>query len=349
MVGALANFSGVDARVCAVGIIQISMRPLRRRCIKDVPQEIVTLSAKLFSFDGKVVGNRFPFKSSLVASLVFALALLAIPRTATAQAPVSSQEYNPNLPGVAQQKGALPALFQGVGIQQHLGAQIPLDAAFKDEAGKDVTLGDYFGKKPVVLILAYYKCPMLCSLVLSGATDAFKKSGFQLGDQFEALTVSFSPTETPEMAAAAQKQYLHQYGAGIDTANWHFLVGQESQIQRLASAVGFEYKLNPANGQYVHAAGITVLTPEGKVSKYFYGVKFEPRDLRLALVQSSTNHIGTVTDALLLFCCSYDPGTGQYHAIITHVIDIACGLTVLTLGLLMFFLYRSSKSNARPA
>lgn len=151
------------------------------------------------------------------------------------------------------------------------------------------------------------------------------------------------------MAAAAQKQYLHQYGAGIDTANWHFLVGQESQIQRLASAVGFEYKLNPANGQYVHAAGITVLTPEGKVSKYFYGVKFEPRDLRLALVQSSTNHIGTVTDALLLFCCSYDPGTGQYHAIITHVIDIACGLTVLTLGLLMFFLYRSSKSNARPA
>lgn len=267
-----------------------------------------------------------------------------------AQAPVSTQDDNSNVAHIAQQKGALPALFQGVGIQQHLGAQIPLDAAFKDETGKDITLGDYFGKKPVVLILAYYKCPMLCSLVLSGATDAFKNSGFQLGNQFEALTVSFSPTETPEMAAAAQKQYLHQYGAGIDTANWHFLVGQQSQIQRLASTVGFEYKYNPANGQYVHAAGIVVLTPQGKVSKYFYGVKFEPRDLHLALVQSSTNHIGSITDAVLLFCCSYDPATGKYHAVITHVIDLACGITVLVLGLGIFFLYRSAgKGNAQPA
>lgn len=269
---------------------------------------------------------------------------------ACAQSAVSVQDDNSNMPYAAQQRGVLPPLFQGVGIQQHLGAQLPLDAAFKDETGKDVTLTDYFGRKPVVLVLAYYKCPMLCSLVLSGATDAFKKSGFELGKQFGALTVSFSPSETAAMAAAAQKQYLHQYGMDASTADWHFLTGQQAQIERLTRTVGFEYKYNPANGQYVHAAGIVVLTPEGKISKYFYGVKFEPRDLRLALVQSSTDHIGSLTDAVLLFCCSYDPSTGQYHAIITHVIDLACGLTVLTLGLLVFFLQRASadKHKAEP-
>lgn len=282
----------------------------------------------------------------LVAALALIVISLAGPRAARAQSPVSTQDDNSTMPYAAQQKGVLPPLLQGAGIQQHLGAQLPLNAHFKDETGKDVTLGDYFGKKPVVLILAYYKCPMLCSLVLSGATEAFKKSGFELGNQFEALTVSFSPTETPEMAAAAQKQYLHQYGANINTADWHFLTGQQPEIEQLTSTVGFEYKPNPeASGQYIHAAGIVVLTPEGKISKYFYGVKFEPRDLRLALVQSSTNQIGSVTDALLLFCCSYDPATGQYHAIITHVIDLACGLTVLTLGLLIFFLNKATDND----
>jgi protein SCO1 len=312
-----------------------------------------TVSANPVSF--AVKGPRFgrlEFKMCSPAALIaFILILfLCAPRIAMAQAPVSSQQDdNSNVPFAAQQKGVLPALFQGVGIQQHLGTQIPLDASFKDETGKDVTLADYFGRKPVVLILAYYKCPMLCSLVLSGATDAFKNSGFQLGDQFEALTVSFSPTETPAMAAAAQKQYLHQYGAGMDTANWHFLVGQQSQIERLTSAVGFEYKYNPANRQYVHAAGIVVLTPQGKISKYFYGVKFQPRDLHLALVQSSTDHIGSLTDAVLLFCCSYDPATGQYHAIITRVIDLACGFTVLLLGLGIYFLSKSAGKRSAQA
>lgn len=268
-----------------------------------------------------------------------------------AQAPVAAQDSSGMLYS-AQQPGQLPAILQGVGITQHLGAQLPLDAAFKDETGKDVTLGSYFGKKPVVLILAYYKCPMLCSLVLSGATTAFKASGFQLGKQFEALTVSFSPAETPEMAAAAQKQYLNQYGASDYAADWHFLTGQESQIQRLTNAVGFQYRYNPANGQYAHAAGIVVLTPEGKVSKYFYGVHFEPRDLRLALVQSSSDHIGSLTDQVLLFCCTYDPATGKYHAVIVRVIDLACGFTVFVIGLGIFFLYKSvdkDKGDPQPA
>ncbi|HTZ76219.1 MAG TPA: SCO family protein [Candidatus Aquilonibacter sp.] len=327
-----------------------------------VPQETATITVNVdlpalgvcsdrFSLRNR---NRFSPRNSFSAiALAFALigSSLFAARTASAQAPVDTQQDNPSVAFSAQQKGALPSLFQGVGIQQHLGAQIPLDATFKDETGKDVTLSDYFGKKPVVLILAYYKCPMLCSLVLSGATDAFKASGFQLGDQFEALTVSFSPTETPALAAAAQKQYLHQYGVDADTADWHFLTGQQAQIQRLTSAVGFSYKYNPENGQYIHAAGIVVLTPAGKVSKYFYGVKFEPRDLHLALVQSSTNHIGSITDAVLLFCCQYDPSTGKYHAVITRVIDLACGFTVLVLGLGIFFLSKSvgKKQGPQPA
>jgi protein SCO1 len=258
-----------------------------------------------------------------------------------AQAPVATQQNDSGVPYSAQQSGVLPPLLQGVGIEQHLGAQLPLDAAFKDETGKDVTLGEYFGQRPVVLVLAYYKCPMLCSLVLSGATKAFRDSGFELGKQFDALTVSFSPTETPEMAAAAQRQYLNQYGAGDLAAHWHFLTGKEPEIERLTSAVGFEYKYNPANGQYVHAAGIVVLTPAGKVSKYFYGVRFEPRDLRLALVQSSSDRIGSLADQVLLFCCTYDPATGKYHAAITRLIDLACAFTVLVIGAGILFLYRS--------
>jgi protein SCO1/2 len=288
-------------------------------------------------------------KTATVLIFILACASLGTPRGAAAQAPIASQD---DTGGPPQQSGVLPSLLEGIGIQQHLGAQIPLDAPFKDEAGKDVTLGSYFGDKPVVLILAYYKCPMLCSLVLSGATTAFKNSGFELGKQFEAITVSFSPSETPEMAAAAQKQYLNQYGAGAYTADWHFLTGQQSQIERLTSAVGFQYKYNPANGQYVHAAGLVVLTPAGKISKYFYGVRFEPRDLRLALVQSSTNHIGSLADEVLLFCCTYDPATGKYHAVITRVIDLACGFTVLVIGLGIFFLYKSAgkdKHDPQPA
>jgi protein SCO1 len=304
-------------------------------CINDVPQETVTITNK-----GKTV-----FFSGIILTLS---GLLFAPRAARAQAPIATEQTDTGITYSAQKPGVLPPILQGVGITQHLGAQIPLDAVFKDETGKDVTLGSYFGKKPVVLILAYYKCPMLCSLVLSGATNAFKASGFQLGNQFEALTVSFSPDETPEMAAAAQKQYLHQYGA--EASDWHFLTGQEPQIQRLTNVVGFEYKYNPANGQYAHAAGLVVLTPAGKVSKYFYGVHFEPRDLRLALVDSSNDHIGSLADEVLLFCCTYDPGTGKYHAAITRIIDLACGFTVLVMGLGIFFLYRSArgKGNGDP-
>jgi protein SCO1 len=279
-----------------------------------------------------------PVKTLLV---VLICTFFAPSRALFAQAPIATQQNDSGTPYSAQQSGVLPPLLQGVGIEQHLGAQVPLAAPFKDETGKDVTLGDYFGQRPVVLVLAYYKCPMLCSLVLSGATKAFRGTGFELGKQFDALTVSFSPTETSEMASAAQKRYLNQYGAGDLAAHWHFLTGKEPEIERLTTAVGFQYKYNPANEQYVHAAGIVVLTPTGKVSKYFYGVRFEPRDLRLALVQSSSERIGSLADQVLLFCCTYDPATGKYHAAITRLIDLACGFTVLVIGSGILFLYRS--------
>jgi protein SCO1 len=282
--------------------------------------------------------------SGTTLTLVLVCMLLATSPAASAQAPITSPDDSV-APYSFQSSGTMPSLLQGVGIVQHLGAQIPLDAAFKDETGKDVTLGSYFGKAPVVLVLAYYKCPMLCSLVLSGATDAFRNSGFELGKQFEAITVSFSPAETPQIAAAAQKQYMHQYGGESYAGNWHFLTGQEPEIKRLTSAVGFQYKYNPANGQYAHAAGIVVLTPAGQVSKYFYGVHFEPRDLRLALVQASTDHIGSLADQVLLFCCSYDPATGKYHAVIVRVVDLACGFTLLALGLGISLLVWTKNSN----
>jgi protein SCO1 len=290
--------------------------------------------------------NRRTFRNSWTAAAVLLVSSICIslgaPRPALAQAPVGSDSDAPGTSYTAQQSGKLPDLFQGVGISQHLGAQIPLDATFRDETGKTVTLASYFGKKPVVLILAYYNCPMLCPLVLSGATTAFKDSGFELGNQFDALTVSFSPTETPKMAAAAKQDDMKRYGAGATPAAWHFLTGQQSQIERLTSAVGFHYKYNPKNGQYVHAAGIVVLTPKGRVSKYFYGVRYSARDLHLALVQSSTDHIGTLADQVLLFCCTYDPATGKYHAVITRVIDICCGITVLVIAGLLFFLFKFS-------
>jgi protein SCO1 len=288
--------------------------------------------------------------AAAILSVVFACIFLGAPRPACAQAPVSSQVdtgsgYTPT------QSGKLPSLYQGVGIDQHLGAQIPLDATFKDETGKTVTLGSYFGKKPVVLILAYFNCPALCPLVLSGATTAFKNSGFRLGNQFDAITVSFDPTDTPQEAASERQTYLKQYGTAL-SGSWHFLTGQKSQIDRLAQAVGFRYKYDPQTRQYVHAAGIVVLTPQGKVSKYFYGVRYSARDIHLALVQSSTDHIGSLADQVLLFCCTYDPATGKYHAVITRIIDIACGITVLVIAGLLLFLFKfagKDKQGPQPA
>ncbi|HEX4002923.1 MAG TPA: SCO family protein [Candidatus Acidoferrales bacterium] len=250
----------------------------------------------------------------------------------------------PEIPPYSSKSTVLPPILKGINFEQRLGSQIPLDATFQDENGKTVQLGSYFGKKPVVLILAYYRCPMLCTLVMDGAAKAFKQLSFDLGDQFDALTVSFDPRDTPKDSRNEQAKYVQVYGHPDAANSWHFLTGQKDQIQRLTDAVGFHYAYDPRTGQYVHTAGIVVITPAGKVAQYFYGVTFDPQFLRLALVQSSKDKIGSVVDQVLLYCCTYNPDTGRYEATIGRVLQIAGALTILLLGGGLYILHRATKN-----
>jgi protein SCO1 len=190
---------------------------------------------------------------------------------------------------------------------------------------------------------------MLCTLVMDGAAKAFKQLSFDLGDQFDALTVSFDPRDTPADSKREQAKYIQVYGHPDAVGAWHFLSGQKDQIDRLTDAVGFHYAYDPRTGQYVHTAGIVVITPDGKVAQYFYGVTFDPQFLRLALVQSSKEKIGSIVDQILLYCCTYNPDTGRYQATIARVLQIAGALTILLLAGGLFILHRATKNKGRPA
>lgn len=237
----------------------------------------------------------------------------------------------------------LPPILKNVRYEQRLDNQVPLNLAFRDESGRAVRLSDYFGHKPVVLILAYYRCPMLCSQVLAGATHAFTQLPFRIGQQFNVLTVSFDSKETPALAASAKETYLRSYGHPEAADGWHFLTGQQPEIAALTQAVGFHYAWDPQTQQYAHATGIVVLTPRGKVAQYFYGIDYPAQDLRLALVQSSQEKIGSLADEVLLYCCKYDPNTGRYTAIIGRVLQIAGAFTLLILGGVLFLLFHLDK------
>lgn len=287
-------------------------------------------------------------KSWILSALILGLSCSFAPSAASAQG-LGGVEEPVGIPSTAS---TLPAILHGVGYQQRIGAQIPLDDTFIDETGKTVSLRSYFGTVPVVLILAYYQCPVLCSQVMSGATSAFKNVGFQIGNQFKVLTVSFDPRDTPEVAAKTKQTYMDQYGDPQAVAGWHFLTGKEQQIKDLTEAVGFHYNYDPKTGMFAHAAGLVVLTPEGKTAQYFYGVRFPYRDVHLALVQSSQDKLGSITDSILLFCCTYDPTTGKYETIISRVLKLAGLITVLGIGLGVFLLSRvdmKGKGGAHPA
>jgi protein SCO1/2 len=268
----------------------------------------------------------------IVVALVLGMMMVSVPAEAQ------------SVGGVQMSDGAasvqLPNILKGVYFEQRLGSQIPLDATFTDENGKPVVLRSYFENKPVVLIMAYYRCPMLCSEVLRGAAAAFKELNFQVGDQFNVLTVSIDPEETPALAASTKRTYIKQYGDHAAAEGWHFLTGKKPEIDSLADAVGFHYKYIPQLHQYAHAAGIMVITPAGKVAQYFYGIEYRPQDLRLALVQGSHEQIGSVVDQILLYCCTYDPGTGRYHALVSRLLEIAGGATILLIGSALLFLFR---------
>ncbi|MGH9511973.1 MAG: SCO family protein [Terriglobales bacterium] len=233
-----------------------------------------------------------------------------------------------------------PPGLKNVGIQQNLNEQIPLDLGFRDETGKTVHLSDYFGQKPVILSLVYYRCPMLCGEVLAGLSSALKVLKFNVGDEFNVLTVSFDPKDTPEIGAAKKAEYMERYGRPGAAQGWHFLTGPQSSIDALTKAAGFQYQYDPATGQFAHSTAIMILTPQGKIAQYYYGVEYAPKDLRLGLIQASQNKIGTVVDEVLLYCYHYDPNTGRYGAVISRILKLGALATLLILGLLMAVLFR---------
>lgn len=247
----------------------------------------------------------------------------------------------------AQVPTARPQLLRDVGIDQKLGDQIPLNLPFRDSSGKTVILGDYFGKKPVILSLVYYNCPMLCTLSLNGLLHAMRAINFTAGDEYNVVTVSFDPREKPELAAAKRRTYLGLYGRSAAINGWHFLTGDEDSIEKLTKAVGFRYVYDTTSGQFAHATGLMVLTPQGKLSRYFYGIEYSPPDLRLSLVEASGERIGSPVDEVLLFCCAYNPATGKYGLIISRVIALSGLGTILILGTVVLVLLRGERRKKR--
>ena len=229
----------------------------------------------------------------------------------------------------------LPILKE-VRIDQKLDSPVPLDLPFTDEQGRDVVLGDYFGKRPVVLALVYYECPMLCTQVLNGLFSSMEPVKIDAGRDFDLVVVSFDPGETPAMALAKKAGYVKHYQRPTAEAGIHFLTGRQTSIDRLADAVGFRYVYDEAIDQYAHPAAISVLTAQGKVSKYLYGVEFAPLDFRFAVTAAGEGQIGRLVDQALLYCFHYDPATGKYSLAIMSFVRIGAVLTMVGLGAFLF-------------
>jgi protein SCO1/2 len=218
--------------------------------------------------------------------------------------------------------------LSNLSFDQKLGAQVPLALTFRDETGKTVALADYFGKKPVVLVLGYYSCPMLCTLTFNGMVEGMNDMKWSIGDEFNVVHVSINPKETPELAAAKRQNYLKQYGRPSAAAGWHFLTGNEPEIRKLADQVGFHYAYDSSIQQYAHPSGLVILTPNGKVSKYFFGVKFSPPELYAALRDASKRNVGSPIERLVLLCFHYNPIKGKYGALIMAIIRILGAATL---------------------
>jgi protein SCO1/2 len=236
--------------------------------------------------------------------------------------------------------------LEGVGIDQKLNEQLPLDLVFRNEKGESVKLGDYFGKKPVVISLVYYQCPMLCNQVLNGMVTAFKVMSFAPGEEFEVVTVSFDPRETPALAAAKKQtyiDYLPEAKQAKANAGWHFLTADENSISSITGAIGFRYHWDEATNQFVHAR-IYLATREGKLARYMYGIEYAPRDLRLGLIEAADNRIGSPVDQLLLYCYHYDPATGKYGAVVMNIMRAGGILTLFALAVMFWAMRRRNAS-----
>jgi protein SCO1/2 len=222
----------------------------------------------------------------------------------------------------------VPPQFKTVTFAQRLNHQVPLDTMLKDEAGRSVTLGEFFNDTPVVLAFVYYQCPMLCPLTLNGISSALKALPYVPGRDFEIVVVSFDPRDTPESANAKKRAHLAHWKTADTAAGWHFLTADEASINRLTSAAGFTYQWDEATGQFAHVSGLLALTPDGRLARYFYGVEYSPKELRLALVESGQGRIGSAVEELLLYCFHYDPTTGRYGWAVMRLVQLGGLLTV---------------------
>jgi len=257
---------------------------------------------------------------------------LALAVTAGAAAPARAQRSEP-----------LPKQLQGVGINERPGAQVPLGLEFAAEDGRPVKLSQFVtGKKPVILTLNYYRCPMLCGLLLSGLLDGLKELAWTPGDQFEVVTVSIDPLETPKLAMLKKESYITEFGRPAAAAGWHFLTGREPDIRALAASVGFGYRYDEERQQYAHAAGIFLLTPDGRVARVLYGVMFEPRTLKLGLTEAGEGKVGSTADQALLFCYHYDANAGRYVVAASNIMRLGGGATALVVGVWLLSAWRRS-------
>src|SRR5689334_6826467 len=241
----------------------------------------------------------------------------------------------------------LPAPLRDVRIEQKLNQQLPLDLTFRDEAGREVKLSDFFGRKPVVLAFVYYDCPMLCTQVLNGMVTSFRVLPFEIGKEYDVVTISFDPRETPELAQRKKNVYVNYLPEKMrgDAANgWHFLTGDETNIKQITDAAGFYYHYDETTKQFAHASGIMLTTPGGKLSRYYYGIEYPARDLRLGLIETSQNKIGSPVDQLLLYCYHYDPATGKYGAAVMNIMRLAGGFTIIGIAALLLFLRPRKKT-----
>ena len=241
-----------------------------------------------------------------------------------------------------------PPGLKNVGMRQNLNQPIPADLTFTDDLGRTVRLGDYFGKRPIILNLVYFTCPMLCGEVLSGLENSLRMMKFDVGKEFDVITVSFDPHDTPEAAAKKKSEFLRRYNRPGAEQGWHFLVGHQDAIDSLTRAAGFDYEYDPKTRQFAHTAAILILTPEGRVAQYYYGIEYPPKDLRLGLVEAGTGKIGNVVDALLLYCYHYDPEQGKYSATVLRVLRLAGVATMLFIGTLIFVMIRRGPSHDAP-
>lgn len=283
-----------------------------------------------------------PAVAALVAAAVMLVAV-----------PVSAQMTGTPTAGYLSAPGAssntMPTALREIGFDQNIDQKLPLDATFRDDTGKTVTLGSYYGERPVLLAFIYYECPMLCTQVLNAMTATISTMSLTAGKDFELVLVGIDPRETPAQAAAKKSEYLRRYKRAGAEAGWHFLTGDEPEIKRVAKAAGFRYAWDEQTQQYAHPTGIIVTTTDGRLARYLFGIEYGPRDLNLSLVEASEGKVGTFADQLLLFCYHYDPMTGRYGIYVMRTLRVAGVATVLLIGTFIVVMVRREKSQQNAA